>query len=90
MVTCRKPQQWKKEENERLRGERDQINFIYLRFERWQALGFGRARRGQDVPIVLVKYVEGRPWRPIQSPSNERKGKGYEERLILDLKGGQL
>ena len=30
-----KPQQRKKEESERLRGERDQIKFIDLRFERW-------------------------------------------------------
>ena len=30
------PQQRKKEESESLRGERDQIKFIDLRFERWQ------------------------------------------------------
>ena len=30
------PQQRKKEESERLRGERDQIKFIDLGFERWQ------------------------------------------------------
>ena len=30
------PQQRKKEECERLSGERDQIAFIHLRFERWQ------------------------------------------------------
>ena len=29
-------QQMKKEESERLRGERDQIEFIDLGFERWQ------------------------------------------------------
>ena len=29
-----KPQQRKKEESERLRGERDEIKFIDLRFER--------------------------------------------------------
>ena len=38
MVADTKPQQWKKEESERLRGERDQIKFnqvIDLGFERW-------------------------------------------------------
>ena len=36
MVAYTKPQQRKKEESKRLRGERDQIKFIDLRFERWQ------------------------------------------------------
>ena len=31
-----KPQQRKKEENERIKVERDQIKFIDLGFERWQ------------------------------------------------------
>ena len=35
MVAYTKPQQLKKEESDRLRGERDQIKFIALRFERW-------------------------------------------------------
>ena len=38
MVAYTKLQQWKKEESERLRGERDQIKFIDLRFERWQVV----------------------------------------------------
>ena len=45
-----KPQQWNKEESERLRGERDQIKFIDLKFERWQVVAFGKGRRSQDVP----------------------------------------
>ena len=45
-----KPQQWKKEESERLRGERDQIKFIDLGFERWQVVRLMKARRRQDVP----------------------------------------
>ena len=45
-----KLQQMKKEESERLRGERDQIKFIDLRLERWQVVGFRKARRRQDVP----------------------------------------
>ena len=43
-----RPQQWKKEEIERLR-EGDQITFIDLRFERWLAVGFRKAGK-QDVP----------------------------------------
>ena len=37
VVAYTMPQQRKKEESERLRGERDQIQFIDLRFEWWQA-----------------------------------------------------
>ena len=39
MVTYTTPQQRKKEENEKLRGERDQIKFIDLIFGRWQFVG---------------------------------------------------
>ena len=35
MVAYTKPQERKKEESEQLRGERDKIKFIDLRFERW-------------------------------------------------------
>ena len=45
MVAYTKPQQRKKEESKRLRGERDQIKFIDLRFERWQVVGLRKARR---------------------------------------------
>ena len=50
MVAYAKPQQRKKEESKRLRGERDKIKFIDLIFERWQLLGLRKARRKQDVP----------------------------------------
>ena len=43
-------QQRKKEESEQLRRERDQIKFIDLRCERWQAVELRKARRTQDVP----------------------------------------
>ena len=43
MAVYTKPQQCKKEESERLRGEGDQIKFIDLRIERWQAVGFRKA-----------------------------------------------
>ena len=50
MVAYIKPQNCKKEESQQLRGERDQIKFIDLRFERWQVVGLGKARRRQHVP----------------------------------------
>ena len=50
MVAYTKPQQVNKEESERLRGEGDQIEFIDLRFERWQVVGLRNARRRQGVP----------------------------------------
>ena len=40
----------RKEENQRLRGERDQIKFIDLGFERWQVVRSRKARRRQDAP----------------------------------------
>ena len=50
MVAYTKPQQRKKEESEKLRGERYQITFIDLGFERRQFVRFRKARRRQDVP----------------------------------------
>ena len=49
-VAYTQPEQWKIEEGKRLRGERDQIKFIDLGFERWQGVRFKKARRRQDVP----------------------------------------
>ena len=40
----------KKEESEQLRGERDKIKFIDLRFERWQVVGLRKTGRRRDVP----------------------------------------
>ena len=39
MVAYTKPRKRKKEESVQLRGERYQIKFIDLRFERWQVVG---------------------------------------------------
>ena len=50
MVAYTKPQQRKKKESERLRGKRNQIEFIDLRFEKGHVIGFGKGRRRQDVP----------------------------------------
>ena len=48
MVAYTKRQQWKREESEQLRGEREQIKFIHLEFERWQVIEFRKARGRQD------------------------------------------
>ena len=50
MAAYAKPQQRKKEESKRLRGQRDKIKFIEPKFERWQVVGFRKPSRGQDVP----------------------------------------
>ena len=47
MVAYIKPQQRKNEESERLSGERNQIKFINLRFQRWQVVRFRKARGRQ-------------------------------------------
>ena len=44
MVAYTKPQHRKEEESEQLRGERDQIKPVDLRFERWQVVGLRKAR----------------------------------------------
>ena len=50
MVAYTKPQKkWKKEESE-MREERDQIEFIDLRFERGWVVRFRIGGRRQDVP----------------------------------------
>ena len=50
MMVYAKPQQWKKEESERLRGEGDEIRIVYLRFGMWRVVGFGKGKRRQGVP----------------------------------------
>ena len=45
MVAYTKPRQRKKEESKWLGGERDQIKFIDLRFQRWQAVRFRKSKR---------------------------------------------
>ena len=58
VVAYTNSKQKKKEESKRLRGERDQIKFIDLRFERWQVVGFGKARRRQKVPQIACSRDE--------------------------------
>ena len=50
MVAYTQPQQRKKGESKRLRGERDQIKFIDLRFEQWQVVRLRKARTRLGVP----------------------------------------
>ena len=57
MVAYTKPQQRKKEESEKLRGERNQIKFIDLRFDRRQVVRFRKATR-QDVPKIACSRDE--------------------------------
>ena len=47
MVAYKRPRQRKKEESQRLRGERDHIKCIDLGFERWQVVRFRKARGRQ-------------------------------------------
>ena len=48
-----KPQQRKKEESKRLGGERYQIKFIDLGFERWQVVIFRKAREIRSSLLIL-------------------------------------
>ena len=59
-------------ESERLRGERDQIKFIGLGFERWQVVRLRNARRRQVLgrqgsysALMLVLTNAGRKFRDI-------------------------
>ena len=55
MLAQTKPQQRRKKEGEKLRGERDQIKLIDLGFERWQVERFRKAKRRQDVPRIAIE-----------------------------------
>ena len=54
MVVYTKPQQRKKEESERLTGERDQIKFIDLGFERRRLVAFRKGSRRQTFQKLHV------------------------------------
>ena len=43
-MACTKPLKWKRKESNRLTGETDQNTFMDLGFERWQVVGFKKAR----------------------------------------------
>ena len=56
MVAYTKPQERKKEESERLRGEGDRIKFIDLRFERWQVVRF-RERKTEAMHYINHMFL---------------------------------
>ena len=56
------PQQRKKEESERLRGESDQIKFIHLRFERWQVVGFRKEGERKTLHKLHVLGMNNDLW----------------------------
>ena len=58
MVTYTNPQHRKKAESEKLRGERDQIKLIHLRFEKWQVVRSRQARRRRNAPYIACSLDE--------------------------------
>ena len=62
MVAYAKPQLRKKEETERLRGERNQIEFIDLRFKRWQVVRFRKQEEGKTFHKFHVLGVNDDLW----------------------------
>ena len=57
MVAYTKPQQRKKEESKRLRGEGDQIKFVNVRFEGWQVVRCRKAGRRQDLKGLRMPFA---------------------------------
>ena len=66
-----KPQLRKKEENKRLRGERDQVKFIDLGFERWQVVRFRKARRRQEVHKLHALGMNDDLWDKVRGLDSE-------------------
>ena len=56
-----KPQQRKKEESERLKGERYQFKLIYRRFERWQ-VDSGKQEEGKTLHKLHVLGMNDELW----------------------------
>ena len=66
-----KLQQWKKEESERLRGERDQIKFINVGFERWQVVRFRKVRGKQMSHELHVLEMNDDLWDKVRGLGSE-------------------
>ena len=79
MVVYTKPQQRKKEESERLRGERDQIKFIDLGLERWQVVGLSELCWGK----TMVVYTKPQPRKKEES---ERLRGERDQIKFIDLR----
>ena len=71
MVVYTKPQQRKKEESKRLRGAKNQIKSIDLRFEGWQVVGFRKARRRQTFHKLHVLWINDDLWDKVRGLGNE-------------------
>ena len=65
VVAYTKPQQRKKEEGERLRGGRDQVKFIDLRFERWHVLKYYYHIMTVINIIIIIDIEKGKGLRQI-------------------------
>ena len=77
MVAYAKPQR-KKEESERLRGQRDQIKFIDLRFERWQVVGLNELYWGK----AMVAYAK-----PQRKKEESKRLRGQRDQIkFIDLR----
>ena len=85
MVAYTKPQQRKKAEREWLRGQRDQIKFIDLRYERWQVIGLSELCWGK----VMVAYAM--PQRRKKEESEWLRGERERDQIkFMNLKDGKL
>ena len=65
------PQQRKKEESKRLRGERDKIKFIDLRLERWQVVRFRKGRGGKTFHKLHVLGMDDDLWDRVRGLGSE-------------------
>ena len=71
MVAYTKPQQGKEEESEQLRGERDNIKFIDLRFERWQVVRFRKPNEGKTFHKLHVLGKNDDLWDKVRKVGSE-------------------
>ena len=71
MAYTKPQQQRKKEESERLRGERDQIKFIDLGFERWQAGRFKKQEEGKTFHKLHVLGMNDDLWDRVRGLCSE-------------------
>ena len=89
VVAYTMPQKRKKEDSERLRGERgerDQIKFFDLRFERWQVIRSSELCRGK----AMATYTMPQQRKKEESERLRREREITSRLLILDSKDGKL
>ena len=71
MTGYTKPQQREKEKIERLRGEKDQIKFIDLGFERWQVVRFRKQDEGKTFHKLHVLGMNDDLWDKVRGLGSE-------------------